>query len=411
VEFFACFREENQKCPIQAPAGRVLRPAGRPNASVGTTRPCHTACRKGPRSKARKRPHRHRPDVGGGRPPPQPVPAMASVGAGGGTVLRTTQPQLFGSGDACGDWIVVWWGGWFVLQVANTLTSLAYVVAGAQVMRRTETQLAHAYGGVLCWVSLGAVGLHATSTVVGFVGDIVTIAVTMALLLHGALRAGLAARSDPCSRAVQVLLPVCVSFSAVHTVATMLLCGSLHTDVWAVWAALSGAVAIGSMVSSTFIFFDEPLPMSASGIAFALVYVPWLMTVSGASTMGSGVLASHAAAIVSGAVLLVAYVGLVGFWVRRGNLRGPVAANLVAALTSLIFGLGFTVHSWLPGACVGWRVELPLHAVWHLCSALTMNRAGHILDALVTYAEHTGALHGGGDDSYAAGDGGARKAR
>ena len=115
-------------------------------------------------------------------------------------VLRTTQPQHFGSGDSCGDWIVEWGPeGWFQLQVANTVSSLCYLVAGLQILACTEAPLARAYGLVNCFVALGAIGLHATSTVVGFAGDIVTIAATMVLLMNGAVRAALAAsgRSSP----------------------------------------------------------------------------------------------------------------------------------------------------------------------------------------------------------------------
>jgi hypothetical protein len=73
----------------------------------------------------------------------------------------------------------------------------------------------------------------------------------------------------------------------------------------------------------------------------------------------------------SGLLLALAYAALVRFWWRRGSLRGAVAVDLVVALSSLLLGLGFTVHSWLPGACVGWRLKGPAHAGWHLFSVYT----------------------------------------
>jgi hypothetical protein len=63
-------------------------------------------------------------------------------------------------------------------------------------------------------------------------------------------------------------LPICATFFSIYTTAGMILAGHLHTDVWAVWAGFSGLVAISSMVVATFIFFDEPLPMSASGTSW-----------------------------------------------------------------------------------------------------------------------------------------------
>ena len=180
-------------------------------------------------------------------------------------VLQTAQPELFGSGDACGDWIIEWGdGGWFQLQAANTASSLFYALAGLQIIASAETQLARSYGLVTCFVALGAVGLHATSTVVGFVGDIVTIAATMVILVHGAIRAALAA-SGRSSQALEYFLPVCTAFFSVYITMAMILAGRLHTDVWFVWAGFSGLVALSSMVAATFIFFGDPLPMSASG--------------------------------------------------------------------------------------------------------------------------------------------------
>ena len=60
-------------------------------------------------------------------------------------------------------------------------------------------------------------------------------------------------------------------------------------------------------------------------------------------------------------LLGVVFAALIAFWVRRGSLKGRVAVDLVAAVACVLVGLGFTVHSWLPGACVGWRLLLPTH--------------------------------------------------
>jgi len=222
---------------------------------------------------------------------------------------QTLHPQRFGSGDSCGDWIVEWGpDGWFQLQAVNTLSSLCYLVAGLQIIACAETQLARAYGLVNCFVALGAVGLHATSTVAGFIGDIVSIAATMVLLLNGAVRAALAA-SERCSPALvgtsawlgcaaashsrwrrstsgtdaigrqlitrthaqEFSIPICVAFFTVYITTAMILAGFPHTDVWAVWAGFSGLVALCSMVAATVIFFDEALPMAASGWSSSLL--------------------------------------------------------------------------------------------------------------------------------------------
>jgi hypothetical protein len=78
-------------------------------------------------------------------------------------VERTLLPQLFGSGDSCGDWIVAWGPEQHLqLQVANTLSSLLYLLAGAQVFACAETALARSFGLASCSIALGAVGVHAT---------------------------------------------------------------------------------------------------------------------------------------------------------------------------------------------------------------------------------------------------------
>ena len=45
------------------------------------------------------------------------------------------------------------------------------------------------------------------------------------------------------------------------------------------------------------------------------------------------VLLAAEAALGSGLLLLAIYLGLVSFWVQRGSLKGPVAVDLVVALS------------------------------------------------------------------------------
>ena len=118
------------------------------------------------------------------------------------------------------------------------------------------------------------------------------------------------------------------------------------------------------------------------------MYIPWLMTVAGANTSGmvADLLTDTRVALGSGLMLVAIFGWLIVFWFIRGSLRGAVAVDLVVALTSLLLGLGFTVHSFTPNACSGVRLALPFHAVWHFFSSVTMNRAGRILDCLLQYA-------------------------
>merc|ERR1719285_1375741 len=76
------------------------------------------------------------------------------------------------------------------------------------------------------------------------------------------------------------------------------------------------------------------------GCAYVAVYTPWAMMMAGMS---------HYAAW--------------GVW-------------------ALLLGLAFSVHSFVPGLCQGWRTVLPFHALWHLFSSITANRCGRTLDNL-----------------------------
>merc|ERR1719436_676291 len=81
--------------------------------------------------------------------------------------------------------------------------------------------------------------------------------------------------------------------------------------------------------------------------------------------------------------------GVVAFLIffEEDLLRGRPGVDLATAVAFVLLGLGCTVHSFLPGLCTGWRATLPLHALWHLCSSITANRCGCILDTLAQVIE------------------------
>jgi len=67
---------------------------------------------------------------------------------------------------------------------------------------------------------------------------------------------------------------------------------------------------------------------------------------------------------------------------NEGLLGGASGADLFTAIACILMGLGFTVHSFIPGMCNGWRAAFPFHALWHFFSAVTANRCGRVLDTL-----------------------------
>lgn len=121
----------------------------------------------------------------------------------------------------------------------------------------------------------------------------------------------------------------------------------------------------------------------AIGLAFFAVYVPWAMMEFGrphGEVWAVWALLFGSMCTIFGVVAFILMVVEGVFWSRAGM-------NLVAALVCILSGLGCTVHSFMPGLCHGWRQLIPLHAMWHFCSAVTANRCGQVLDFLTQLTE------------------------
>merc|ERR1712070_39101 len=72
---------------------------------------------------------------------------------------------------------------------------------------------------------------------------------------------------------------------------------------------------------------------------------------------------------------------LVIFW-AEGVLFGRPGRDILVSIVFILLGLGCTIHSFVPGLCMGWRAAVPLHAGWHFFSSVTSNRLGCTLDSL-----------------------------
>jgi hypothetical protein len=262
-----------------------------------------------------------------------------SLGAGEGsaaTCAPTSQgsrasckAQLFINDDPCGDWVFLLGTHGLEFQAVNAASALAFIVAGAPLLWKADTPIARAYGLMMCGVGVGSFSYHATSSLSGFLVDIVPMAVTAALMLFSAVHALQVDAGHYGSAAATTRTVVCmVSASvAVYIPWTLLMAGVSHYTVWWVWAFLFGSMG----------------------------------------------------AVFAGVVLMVFF--------SEGVLHQQHGKDLGIALTCVLLGLALTVHSFVPGLCEGWRQVFPFHAFWHLFSSVTANRCGYLLDTLTKMVE------------------------
>jgi len=238
------------------------------------------------------------------------------------------QASLFINDDECGDWVLPLAGG-LRFQSVNAMSALCFVVAGLQLLIKAETPIARAYGLMMCCVGLGSFSFHATSSLSAFLIDIVPMAVTASLMLFKAIHAvqADAGHGGVGAESTRWFISMGCGVFAVYTPWVMIVSGFSHFTVWGVWALLFGSMGTVFGVVSLAIFFQEDL------------------------------------------------------------MRGKPGFNLSLAIAAVLLGLGCTIHSFVPGMCVGWRTVVPLHACWHFFSAITANRCGHTLDTLTKLIE------------------------
>jgi len=257
------------------------------------------------------------------------APAAACPAAGPRGDPAAHGPQRFANDDACGDWLVPFASG-YELQGLNALSALSFVAAGAPLVWRAKTPIARAYGLMMCGVGVGSCSFHATTSLAGFLVDICPMAVTAALMLYRAVHAVQAdsgASVGERAETTRMLVCMAAAFVAVYVPWSLIVTGASHFTVWWVWAFLFGSM----------------------GAAFGVV------------------------------ALMV--------FANEGLLFGPSGADLFTAIACILMGLGFTVHSFIPGMCDGWRTGFPFHALWHFFSAVTANRCGRVLDTLTKLVE------------------------
>jgi hypothetical protein len=254
------------------------------------------------------------------------------VGEGGVTcavppqqeAVAAFKAQLFINDDPCGDWVFPIGAHGLEAQVVNAASALSYIVAGAPLLWKADTPLARAYGLMMCGVGIGSFSYHATSSLSGFLVDIVPMAVTAGLCLYSAMHALQVDAGHRGQRAetTRFTASMAAAFVIVYIPWGLLMAGVSHFTVWWVWAFLFGSLCAFFFVVVLMVFFSEGVLHKQHGI------------------------------------------------------------DLGIAITSVLVGLSLTVHSFVPGLCQGWRQAFPFHACWHLFSSVTANRTGGLLDAL-----------------------------
>lgn len=204
------------------------------------------------------------------------------------------------------------------------MSAMCFIAAGAPLVWKANAPIARAYGLMMCGVGIASFSFHATTSLSGFLIDIVPMAVTASLLLFRAAHAlqvdaGQTGESAEWSR---FILCMSVAFVAVYLPWAMMVAGASHSTVWGMWALLFGSMGAAFGVISLMVFFNE------------------------------------------------------------GILYGQPGVDMAVGIVCVLLGLGCSVHSFIPGLCVGWRTVLPLHSMWHIFSSVTANRCGRILDTL-----------------------------
>jgi hypothetical protein len=232
--------------------------------------------------------------------------------------------KRFENDDACGDWVYPVGAFGLEFQAANALSATCFVMAGAPLIWKADTPVARAYGFMMCCVGLGSFSFHATTSLSGFVIDIVPMAVTAALMLFRGIHALQvdAGVTGPSAETTRLLVCMGSAVFAVYTPWAMMAAGVSHYTVWGVWALLFGSMGAIFGVICLMVFFNE------------------------------------------------------------GILRGQPGMDLGVAIACVLSGLGCSVHSFIPGLCEGWRTAVPLHALWHVFSSITANRCGYLLDTM-----------------------------
>jgi len=235
---------------------------------------------------------------------------------------------VFINDDHCGDWVIPLPRG-LGFQTVNACSAMCFVAAGAQVFFRAESPIARAYGMLMIAVGFGSFSFHATTSLSGFLIDIVPMAITAALMLFKAVHAIQidAGIVDKAAESTRWFISIFCAAFAVYVPWMLMTAGVSHFVVWGVWAFLFGSMGVIFALVSLAVFFHE------------------------------------------------------------GILWGKPGRDILLSIVAVLLGLGCTIHSFIPGMCVGWRAALPLHAFWHLFSSITANRLGHTLDILTRLVE------------------------
>jgi len=253
----------------------------------------------------------------------------ASSSAAAATAAAVAAAKRFENDDACGDWVYPIGAFGLEFQAANALSAICFVAAGAPLIWKADTPIARAYGLMMCAVGLGSFSYHATTSLSGFIIDIVPMAITAALMLFRATHALQvdAGETGPSAETTRYLVSMGSAVFAVYTPWAMMAAGVSHYTVWGVWALLFGSMGALFGVICLMVFFNE------------------------------------------------------------GILHGQPGIDLAVAIACVLLGLGCSVHSFIPGLCEGWRTSLPLHALWHVFASITSNRCGYLLDTMTKLVE------------------------
>jgi len=291
--------------------------------------------------------------------------------------------SLFQNDDGCGDWLSEWGEKrQFVMQFANTVSSLFFLLSGVEILMNASSPRARAYGVGNWFIALGAACFHSTNTVMGFLADIVAIASCSTLLVSGGVCAIFV---GPQSELVQLVLPMVTAFGALLVPSVMLMAGLPHTDVWGAWGGLLALIVIALCIIVAALNINRPVNVIVFALCWVVMYVPWVMALSGfpSSPYVLYFVADTGIAACSGLLLSLTYTGMLLWAFTKWTGAVSTYVNLLLSLTCILLGLGCTVHSFVPGMCNGVRQNFPFHAGWHLFSSITLNRAGHLLDVLV----------------------------